>query len=380
LTIGGGPAGLVASERLARQGFSVVLCEEHDRVGNPVHCTGVLATESFSELDLPTSATLNTLQTARFVSPSGITVDYTPSTPMAAVIDRPAFDRALAARATAAGVDFRVGARVRDVRITSDGVRASIGDTTITASLLVLACGASYGWQRRLGLGLPRRYLHSAQRELPAARLSDVELHFGRDTAPDGFAWAVPIFRASGTFVRVGAMASRDALGCYHAMLDRIRERWQITTLEGDPRQKLLPLGAIAHTFSDRVLVVGDAAGLVKPTTGGGIHYSIVSAGLAAEVAARALARRDLGASALAPYESAWQRALSDEFEAQHELRSVVTRLSDREIDDFFELARTDGIMPIVRATARFNHHRPLIRALLKHPPARRGLFDSVFG
>ena len=58
----------------------------------------------------------------------------------------------------------------------------------------------------------------------------------------------------------------------------------------------------------------------------------------------------------------------------------MATELSDQAIDSFFELAHTDGIMPIVRATARFNEHRPLIRALFKHPPARRILFKSIVG
>ena len=47
LIVGGGPAGLFAARELARRGFSVVLFEEHERVGDPVHCTGVLGTESF---------------------------------------------------------------------------------------------------------------------------------------------------------------------------------------------------------------------------------------------------------------------------------------------------------------------------------------------
>ena len=64
----------------------------------------------------------------------------------------------------------------------------------------------------------------------------------------------------------------------------------------------------------------------------------------------------------------------------QRSLRDLVTRLNDQEIDTLFELARTDGIMPIVRKTAQFNHHRHLIRALLRHPPARKVLFRSVFG
>jgi hypothetical protein len=56
----------------------------------------------------------------------------------------------------------------------------------------------------------------------------------------------------------------------------------------------------------------------------------------------------------------------------------VAASLSDSAIDSFFELAHTDGIMPIVRATARFNEHRSLIRALFKHPPARRILFRAM--
>jgi flavin-dependent dehydrogenase len=141
---------------------------------------------------------------------------------------------------------------------------------------------------------------------------------------------------------------------------------------------KILPLGAVGRTYGDRVLAIGDAAGLVKPTTGGGIHYSILSAALAADVAVGALAANRLDAQALSAYERDWRGELAEEFEAQHELRDIATSLSDQAIDGFFELAQTDGIMPIVRATARFNEHRPFIRALFKHPPARRILFRAM--
>ena len=118
----------------------------------------------------------------------------------------------------------------------------------------------------------------------------------------------------------------------------------------------------------------------MKPTTGGGIHYSILSAALAAKVAVDALGRDRLDAESLAAYERAWRRQLGDELESQHSLREVVTRLNDAEIDDLFDLAQTDGIMPIVRRTARFNHHRALISALFKHPPARRILLQALVG
>jgi flavin-dependent dehydrogenase len=163
-------------------------------------------------------------------------------------------------------------------------------------------------------------------------------------------------------------------------MIARVGDRWGIGDREVPPRQKILPLGTIDRTFGDRLLAIGDAAGLVKPTTGGGIHYSIVSAALAADVAVRALSTDRLDAASLSAYERAWRARLAREFEAQHALRDIAAGLTDEAIDSFFELAHTDGIMPIVRATARFNEHRPLIAALFKHPPARRILFRSLIG
>src|SRR6185436_6428226 len=380
LIVGGGPGGLFMAARLAERGVRTLVCEEHGRVGDPVHCTGVLAADSFSRFDLPDSATLNQLSAVRFVSPGGIPVDYATASPLATVIDRPAFDRSLADRALAAGAEIRAGARVSGLEVDASGVSASVGGALVRTRLAVLACGANYAFQRRFGFGLPRTYLHTAQRELPCRRVADVELHFGQLAAPGGFAWAVPVVRADGPCVRVGVMASRDVVGCYARMLERIAGRCGVTNLDLPPRQKILPLGAIDRTFGDRMLAIGDAAGLVKPTTGGGIYYSIVSASLAADVAVDALARDHLDAQTLSAYERAWRAELADEFAAQHELRDVVTKLSDRAIDSFFELAHTDGIMPIVRATARFNEHRPLIRALFKHPPARKILFRSLVG
>lgn len=380
LVVGGGPGGLYAAERLARHGVRVLVCEEHAAVGSPVHCTGVLAAESVDEFDLPRTATLNALTTARFVSPAGLVVEYTPRAPLATVIDRIAFDAALAIRAQAAGAELRRDARVSDLQPAASSVRAGVGADVIEARLVVLACGANYSFQRRFGLGLPRLYLHTAQRELRARTLHDVEMHFGRMVAPDGFAWVVPVVRPDGEYVRIGAMASGDALGCYARMLARVADRWGVIADGVPPRQKVLPLGEIARTFGDRLLVIGDAAGLVKPTTGGGIHYSILSGGLAADVAIDALRRDRLDAASLAAYERAWRRQLADELDTQHALRSVVTRLSDAEIDSLFDLAQTDGIMPLVRKTAQFNQHRHLIRALFKHPPARRILFQALVG
>jgi digeranylgeranylglycerophospholipid reductase len=140
----------------------------------------------------------------------------------------------------------------------------------------------------------------------------------------------------------------------------------------------VLPLAPIPRTYATRVLAVGDAAGLVKATTGGGIYYSLLSAGMASSVLASALRTDRLHAAALQPYEAAWKARLGPELRAQLRLRLLSQRLSDADIDAFFELARTDGVMPIVRKTAKFNEHRDLILSLLRHPPARRVLLRRL--
>lgn len=377
IIVGGGPGGLYAAARLAKNGHDVAVLEEHASFGEPVHCTGILADEALSELRLPRDAVLNPLSTARFHSPSGRQISYTTPATEALVIDRAAFDRQLASDARAAGATLAGGSRVTAIHQRSTHVDIETDNgTTSSARSLILACGASYVFQRRLGLGMPGVYLNSAQLELPATRTGDVELHFGSTTAPRGFAWAVPVLRPAGYHVRIGLMCDGDAAHHFGRALARLGPSWGVPAdALGPPRRRLLPLAPIPQTYTDRVLVIGDAAGLVKPTTGGGIYYSIVSGGIAAEVLDDALQSDDFGAPALAVYQQRWRARLMPEFRAQLAMRMLAQRLTDPEIEALFELAQTDGIMPIIRRTARFNQHRNLILALFRHPPARRLLF-----
>jgi digeranylgeranylglycerophospholipid reductase len=375
--IGGGPGGLHAATLLARAGFAVTLFEEHDEVGQPVHCTGVLADDAFGEFNLSRESVLNTLSTAKFISPAGFEISYTTPSTEAHVVDRRRLDQTIAMRATEAGVRVRSGRRVRNLDPTDHGIRLEIdGADIVEARSVVLACGASYGLQRRFGLGMPAVSLNSAQLELPARRSGDVEVYFGGDTAPGGFAWMVPVVRPSGAFVRVGLMCDGDASIFFRQFVNRTGPSWGIEPeLVTDPRRRFLPLSALPRTFASRLLVVGDAAGLVKPTTGGGIYYSLVSADLAAETLISGLESDRLDAQSLSVYQQRWRQRLGPELQAQLALRMLAQRMSDAEIDSLFDLALTDGVMPIVRRTAQFNRHRNLIVALFKHAPARRVLF-----
>ena len=377
--IGGGPAGLSVAATAASLGYDVVVLEEHACVGEPVHCTGVLAAEAFDELGIPRSAVLNELRRVCFHAPGGATLEHDTPTAEAVVIDRGAFDQQLAATATRAGASIYSGARVADLTISSGAAVATLIDgRSVTARAAVLATGANYTLQRRLGLGMPRVYLQSAQREFKAAHTGPVEVFFGRSVAPKGFGWMVPVQRPDGPYVRVGVMAERDVLHGFHGIVQRAQHRWGIEVGDQAPRRKILPLGAVPRSYGDRVLAVGDAAGLVKPTTGGGIYYSIVSGRLAGQVLGVALASNRLSARDLAGYQREWRRRFTREFGAQLALRMLAHRMSDEAIDTMFQLSLTDGVMPILRRAARFNQHQPFIRELLAHPPARKLLFRTL--
>ena len=378
VVVGGGPAGLHAAARLAAEGYAVLLFEEHAVVGEPVHCTGVLAREAFETFGIPRASILNDLTTVHFHAPSGRAIEYSPAEIEAVVIDRVCFDQQLAQQAVDCGVDIIV-ARATSIAVDDTGVTVAGHDVTVRARACILACGATYALQRRLDLGRPRLVLQSAQAELPAERLGPVEVHFGSTAAPGGFGWAVPVQRRDRQTVRVGVMCASDAHGHFHRLVDRVAARWGIRADETCiPRRKALPLGPLVRTTRDRLVTVGDAAGLVKPTTGGGIYYSLLSARLAAETLAAALRADALEAVHLEAYERAWRAALGSELRWQLILRRIAQRLSDADIDRLFDLARTDGLMPIVRRTARFNRHRDFIMALLKHPSARRVLLRAA--
>jgi digeranylgeranylglycerophospholipid reductase len=379
VVVGAGPAGLLAARGLATRGIRVVVLEEHDRIGAPVHCTGVLGLEAFDELDLPRAAIVGLAQSARFVAPNGTSVVVEDGRVRAAVVDRERFDRALADSATGAGASLRTGERVATVEQTHDSVVVTTARGRVAARAAVLACGASYRFNRALGLGVPSVLVHSAQLEVPFPALEHVHVHFGRQVAPGGFAWIVPFSRDGAPFARVGLLCDVDAGAAFRAFATAVRTLYGIADAWPEPRLKALPLAPVERTWTDRIVAVGDAAGLVKPTTGGGIYYGLLTGHLAADVLSAALAENRLTGRALKEYERRWRARLGPEIRAGLAFRSIAARLTDTAIDRVVELSRVDGIVPLLRQTADFNWHGAAVRALLRHGEFRKIVFGAMF-
>jgi digeranylgeranylglycerophospholipid reductase len=383
LVVGAGPAGLTTAAALAAQQFSVLVLEEHGVTGDPVHCTGVLGLEAFDELDLPRDTICTITRSARFYGGHGRTVLVDGGNVAAAVVDRGAFDRALADRAVAAGAVLVHGARVEHIEVTPAGVFARFtrnGEPGQTRSrVCVLACGAQYRFNRQLGLGIPRAYLQSAQIEASFVRLESVEIDLDRSLAPRGFAWVVPFTRDGAPMARVGLMASDGAARRFRDYARVLARRHGATTAPARPRVKLLPLSPVKRTYTDRVVAVGDAAGLTKPTTGGGIYYSLLSGSFAADVLSGALKQDRTDAAMLRSYETQWQARLGPELRAGLAFRTLAARFDDRAIDALLELAAVDGIVPLLRRTGNVNWHRAAALALLRNPGFRKIVLSSLW-
>jgi flavin-dependent dehydrogenase len=190
----------------------------------------------------------------------------------------------------------------------------------------------------------------------------------------------VPFDRDGQRCQRLGLMADARAGALFRKFANDVRSRFAPADDPWpEPRLKILPLAPVARTYANRVVAVGDAAGLVKPTTGGGIYYGLLSGSFAADTLDGALRADDLRDSVLRGYENRWRERIGAEIRIGLAFRTLVSRLNDRSIDALIELARVDGIVPMLRQTADFNWHRQSALALLKHAQFRRILLSSLW-
>jgi digeranylgeranylglycerophospholipid reductase len=379
IVVGAGPAGLYMATLLAGEGFEVQVVEEHAEIGVPTHCTGVVSDETLGLYKIPEHLLLGRPRRCRVIAPSGASVEFASPTEEIFVVDRAGLDQSLATSAESAGAIVAPGHRAEAISVTPDAVAVATPQRTFHGRVLVLACGVTYRFHRQMGWPMPSTFLHSAQVEVDARPTDMLELHMGRQTAPAGFAWMVPIRRGERSRLKAGLLVAGDARARLRALLARPEIASRLEGPVGEPVRRLLPMGPARRSYGHRVLAVGDAAGLTKPVTGGGIFYSLLSAAFAAEVLAEALRADDLRAGRLAGYEKRWRERLMPEMRAGAWFRRIVSHLTDDELETLIEAAASDDVRTVIDRTARFNWHRSLIGALLRQRGVKSILLRALF-
>ena len=348
---GGSIAGLFCAREIANEGHSVLVLEEDYEIGTPEHCGGLVSMSGLEELGIiPHNKTFDhIIQSAEIFAPNGKSFTINSKKQKVAEINRRELDKQIAHQAQKNGAEIRVKTSFQE--LTKDGIRTSDGE--IKCKIVVDARGVSALVNKdRDGI------LSSAQYEIYAdwIKKGKVEVYFDQEKYPGFFSWVIPSGEGTGKVGVAGrGINAADALENFLS----IRGKYSII------RKIFAPIwikGPIENFVSDKVIVVGDAAGQSKPTTAGGIF----SCGMAGIFAGRAIAKflKSNNKADLAEYEKNWRQRFGKEFEKQSFARKLLERLDNQTVNKLFE-SITPEIVKDISEKDDFDFHTGSIVKLL---------------
>ncbi len=358
IVVGAGPAGSTAARLLAQRGARVLLLDRA-RFPRDKPCGGAVSISAANELGIDLSPVIErTVTEVRVSFRLGRPFARSSPEPLAYMTQRCRLDALLVEQAAAAGADFRGGLAVREVELSDGGALVRANGDAFRARTLVGADGANGVVARALGLspgGEPAIALEGnvpADGELMARWERAIALDLGG--TPGGYGWLFP----KGDHLNVGvggwrwigpSLRERLSHLCRYLGLDESR----LVGLRGyhlplrQPGERLVQGPAI---------LAGDAAGLVDPLSGEGIHAAFWSGRLAAEAIAPYLAGE---AADLGGYQSAMARELLPEIGVSRKLQRVFQRVPRPCI---FLMRRSDGfwgaLCGFIRGTNSYSRFR----------------------
>ena len=312
VVVGGGPAGATAAHELARKGRKVLLL---DRAGRIKPCGGAIPPRLIRDFAIPDELLVARITSARMVAPSDAKVDIPIENGFVGMVDREHFDPWLRARAVACGATQRSG-RFTTLDRDADGTAIVHFDATgdddgegvpqaVRARSVIGADGASSQVARQAVRGAERGKFVFAYHEIVRSPEPGSGADFDPQRcdvvyrgalSPDFYSWVFP----HGANTSVGTGTANKGFKMRHSVA-ALREKCGLTgeTLrrEGAP----IPLKPLPRWDNGRdVVLAGDAAGVVAPSSGEGIYYAMVGGQLAAEAVEGLLATGDARALKLA--------------------------------------------------------------------------------
>ena len=303
VVVGGGPAGATAAEDLTRSGHTVALL---DREGRIKPCGGAIPPRLMADFNITEDQLLTKVTTARMISPTGRQVDIPIENGFVGMVDRKDFDPFLRNRAEEAGADYHVGTFLRVERDKGTHViyreKSSGEERALPCRLVIGADGANSRVGRAEIKDSDKIPLVFAYHEIiEAPEKTDVydpercDVVYDGAISPDFYGWVFP--HGQTTSVGMGTERAEVDLKRATAALRLASGLDQCKTIrkEGAP----IPLKPLDRWDNGKdVVLAGDAAGVVAPSSGEGIYYAMVCGRTAATACAATLASgraRDLG-------------------------------------------------------------------------------------
>lgn len=294
LVVGAGPVGSRLAKNFADRGADVVVIEQSDEVGRPLACSGHVSPDIWSFVDDRDRLYQNEIKGACFHSGDN-EYKFFRDEPVSYVIDRVELDKLKAEEASNAGAEYRLGEKVTGVEEKEEWVTVKTDKGEYEASVVAGCDGANSTVRDTLGLPEPDHFYQGMlcfSDEDDSGDFVDVFLD-----VPEFFGWRIP--RGDSVEYGVAVPQGESPMKWLNHVTDNFIDR--------DQRENIcagaIPIGPPSSVTSDRVFLVGDAAGQTKPFTGGGILYGMRSADVAAETI-------DLESPEMERYEKAWRKEL----------------------------------------------------------------------
>jgi len=333
--IGAGPAGCHVAYLLAKAGYDVSVYEEHQRIGEPVQCTGIVTSCIADHVPLKDSFVINRIDAAKVFAASGRHVEFA-LTKQNLILDRSVFDRYMADRATDAGAKIHTAKKFMFAAGSKIGIKGEGGWQTLGYDALIGADGPGSHVAKSTGLFHGRKFWTGFQARVRLENENSVEFY------PDiaSFAWVVPEDR---TTVRIGLLAQRDVRQHLDSFLKK-RLGFGIGSSDIiDVQAGLVPVyDRNARTQKNNIYLLGDAACQVKATTGGGIVPGLAAASCLAQ---SIIEGKD--------YEKAWKKKIGKELWTHSMIRSVLDNFCSRDYERLVTLCNKERPRRIIQSNDR---------------------------
>jgi|TARA_B100001094_G_scaffold331011_1_gene397930 geranylgeranyl reductase family protein len=383
--VGAGPTGGRTATHLASLGHRVLMLEEHTEIGRPFQCAGLVTPRAMQEVGLFDSV-LEEVDGARIHGPSGTLVPVgTEGKLRTYVVCRKKFDQGVVQQGMQAGATLWLDSRPVDAEVNENNVKLKVESDGAIIDLsckLLIGCDGAHSWTRRhFKMGRPKEMMIGFQAEVLGYDGNErwLDMYSGSEIAPGFFAWVIPSGFGShriGVWSTPERLKGRSVEQCYEDLMNhplwksRFQNIKEIARFCGP-----IPSGMVKKTVRDRVMLLGDAAGMAKPTTGGGIGPGFKQISGILEPLDAAIKSDNLSEKQLTKITSKHFKAMKKDQEKARKLRNLlVSDVLDGELDLHFDNFAKPEVLKLINEIGDIEKPVPLGLALLKKVPAFRRL------
>ena len=340
VVVGGRIGGSISSLFASKNDLDVLMIEKRQEIGVPLQCAEATNEATFETIGMKPSKryVCSEIVGADLYSPDGTHFRMTPDNEKGFILDRKVFDKHLAIESAKAGTDIMLKTTVKDLIIKEGNIKGVVakhmGKTMeIEADLVIAADGVESNVARMAGLNSTYRIndiCSCVQYKMVGINVEPnyMQFYFGRKVAPGGYLWVFPNENGV-TNVGIGIRNTKETAYRYlHKFISNLSGTPVELNVGGVPVS-----GNIKKTYTNGLMVVGDAAGHVDPITGGGIHLTAASARIAGEVAAESIKNENTSAEFLKVYEKRWKDQIGGVINQSLKYRKVLDKINDGEFN-----------------------------------------------